>query len=79
MTRILLYSTVPVVTKGFAVLLSAVPEFELVAVCSNEQQLSKGIAAASPDLALIDLDDETPLDRLFELRPEIAVPVRIVL
>jgi DNA-binding NarL/FixJ family response regulator len=79
MTRILLYSTVPVVTKGFAVLLSAVPEFELVAVCSNEQQLSKGIAAASPDLALIDLDDETPLDRLFELRREITVPVRIVL
>jgi DNA-binding NarL/FixJ family response regulator len=79
MTRILLYSAVPVVTKGFAVLLSAVPEFELVAVCSNEQQLSKAITAASPDLALIDLDDETPLDRLFELRREVSAPVRIVL
>jgi DNA-binding NarL/FixJ family response regulator len=79
MTRILLYSTVPVVTKGFAVLLSAVPEFDLVAVCSNERQLSQAIAAASPDLVLIDLDDETPLDRVFELQRATPAPVRIVL
>jgi len=79
MTRILLYSTVPVVAKGFSVLLSAVPEFELVAVCSNEQQLSQAISATCPDLTLIDLDDETPLDRLFELRRQIATSIRIVL
>ncbi len=79
MTRILLYSTVPVVSKGFAVLLSAVPEFDLVSVCSDERQLCQGIAAACPDLAIIDLDDETPLDRLFELQREISAPARIVL
>lgn len=79
MTRILLYSTVPVVSKGFGVLLSAIPEFDLVAVCSNERQLCQGIAAAAPDLAIIDLDDETPLDRLFQLQREISEPARIVL
>ncbi len=79
MVRILLYSTVPVVSKGFAVLLSAVPEFDLVAVCSDERQLCQGMAAAAPDLAIIDLDDETPLDRLFELQREGAEPARIVL
>ena len=79
LTRILLYSTVPVVSKGFGVLLSAVPEFDLVSVCSNERQLCQGIAGAAPDLAIIDLDDETPLDRLFELQREISEPARIVL
>jgi DNA-binding NarL/FixJ family response regulator len=79
MTRILLYSTVPVVARGFSVLLSAVPEFDLVAVCSNEQQLAQAISATSPDLVLVDLDDETPLNRLFELRREISASIRIVL
>ena len=79
MVRILLYSTVPVVSKGFAVLLSAVPEFDLVSVCSDERQLCQGIAAASPNVAIIDLDDETPLDRLFELQRQMPEPARIVL
>ncbi len=79
MIRILLYSTVPIVTKGFAVVLAAVPEFELAAVCSMEDQLSQAVSATCPDLALIDLDEETPLDRLFELRRDIATQMRIVL
>ena len=79
MARILLYSTVPIVTKGFAVLLSSVPEFELISVCSSEQQFSQAIGASDPDLVLIDLDEETPLDRLLESRREISPQSRIVL
>jgi DNA-binding NarL/FixJ family response regulator len=79
MARILLYSTVPIVTKGFAVLLSSVPEFELISVCSSEQQFSQAIGASDPDLVLIDLDEETPLDRLLESRREMSPQSRIVL
>jgi two-component system nitrate/nitrite response regulator NarL len=77
--RILLYSPVPIVTKGFAIVLSSVPEFDLVAVCSNEQQLPQAVAASDPDLVLIDLDEEMALDRLFEMRREIPERSRIVL
>jgi len=38
LARILLYATVPIITKASAVLLAAVPEFDLFAACSDEQQ-----------------------------------------
>jgi DNA-binding NarL/FixJ family response regulator len=79
MARILLYSTVPIVTKGFAVVLSSMPELDLVAVCSNSQQFLQTVAASDPDLVLVDVDEEMTPGRLFDLRRAIPEPSRIVL
>jgi two-component system, NarL family, nitrate/nitrite response regulator NarL len=79
MVRILLYSTVPVVSEGFTVLLAPVPEFDLMTVCSTEQQLVQAMGTSEPDLVLIDLGEETPLDRLLELRREYSPHSRVVL
>jgi two-component system nitrate/nitrite response regulator NarL len=79
MARTLLYSAVPIVAKGFAVVLSSLAEFDLVAVCSSVAQLPQAVAASDPDLVVIDIDEEMSLDRLFELRGEISPRSNIIL
>jgi two-component system, NarL family, nitrate/nitrite response regulator NarL len=77
--RILLYSAVPIVAKGFAAVLSSIPEFDLVAVCSNAPQLPQSVTVADPDLVIIDMDEEMSFDRLLDLRRTTSPRSRIVL
>ena len=79
MARLLLYSAVPIVSKGFAAVLSATPEFDLVSVCADARQLPQAVAASEPDLVVLDIDQDLSFDRLFEVRRDMPARVKIVL
>lgn len=79
MSRVLLYSTVPILAKGLAAVLSSVPEFDLVTVCSNAAQLPQAVSLTAPDLVVIDMDEETSFDRLVDLRSAATPPPKIIL
>jgi DNA-binding NarL/FixJ family response regulator len=52
MVPALLYAAVPIVAKGFAVVLSALPDLDLVATRSSAEQLPQAVAASDPDRCL---------------------------
>lgn len=79
MSRVLLYSTVPILAKGMAAVLSSVPEFDLVTVCSSAAQLPQAVSFTAPDLVIIDMDEETSFDRLVDLRRAVTPPPKIIL
>ncbi len=79
MARVLLYSTIPIVAKGFTLVLSAASEFDLVAICGSIAQLSQTALVTGPDLLVIDMDEEVSFDRLLELRRAMPARSKIVL
>ena len=79
MARVLLYTAVPIVAKGFSAVLSSSPEFDLVAVCSSAPQLPQSVVVADPDLVVIDMDEEMSFERLLDLRHNTSPRSRIVL
>ncbi len=79
MARVLLYSTVPIIAKGFSVVLSSAPEFELVSICADARQLPQSITVTDPDLIVIDVDETMSFDRLFELRHGMPARTKVVL
>jgi DNA-binding NarL/FixJ family response regulator len=79
MARVLLYSTVPIIAKGFAAVLSSVPEFDLVTVCSNAAQLPQTVSLTEPDMVVIDMDEETSFDRLLDLRHSMSSQTKVIL
>jgi DNA-binding NarL/FixJ family response regulator len=79
MARVLLYSAVPIVAKGFAAVLSSVPEFDLTSVCADVRQLPQAVVAAEPDLVVLDIDQEMSFERLFEMRRAMSSRVKIIL
>lgn len=79
MARVLLYSAVPITTKGFAVVLSSAPEFDLVTVCSSSAQLPQAVALTEPDVVIIDMDEETSFDRLLDIRRTMSARSKVIL
>jgi DNA-binding NarL/FixJ family response regulator len=79
MSRVLLYTTVPILAKGLAAVLSSVPEFDLVTVCSNAAQLPQAVSLTAPDLVVIDMDEETSFDRLIDVRRAMSPPGKVIL
>ncbi len=77
MSRILLFTHEPVLAKGFSFVLSAVPEFDFVAVC-DPQQLFDAVALYKPELLLIDVTECVDHALLAEIRKR-ADRCRIVL
>jgi len=78
MTRVLLYTDQPVLAKGFAAIMSAVADFDLIGVCYAPALLAETLVSAKPELALIDLNEEITLETLADLRRR-APDVRLIL
>lgn len=78
MARVLLLTDEPVLATGFTSVLSSVPGFEGVSVCTNASELTATVQTARPDVLLIDLTPETTFGILTQLRRDFA-QCRIVL
>lgn len=77
--RVLLYTTVPIIAKGFTVVLSAVPDFDLVGVCTSIGQLPQTVAVTAPNLLVVDVDEQVSYEGLLELRRAMPAGCKVVL
>ncbi len=77
MSRVLLFTHEPVLAKGFSFVLSAVPDFDFVAVC-DARQVFDAVALHKPDLLLVDVSECVDHSLLNEIRKR-ADRCRIVL
>ena len=78
MTRILLYSDEPVLSKGLESVLRQVEGFELLPSCGSVACLMEQMAAGSPDLVLMDLTAEVTFGVLSDMKHALT-RTRIVL
>ncbi len=79
MARILLYSSVPIVGKGFSAVLAGASDLDLAGVCASLMQLPQTAAVSDPDVLVIDMDEEVSFDRLLELRRTLSGRTKVVL
>lgn len=68
MTRILLYSTEPILAQGFASVLSGNPELRLVGVSNSTDNLASTLESERPDILLLDLTTDVSFQLLRELK-----------
>jgi DNA-binding NarL/FixJ family response regulator len=78
MTRIILYTTEPILFQGLESVLRQVEGFELLPVCGTVPGLLEQMALHAPDLVLLDCASEVTLDVLREMNHALA-HARIVL
>ncbi|MBZ5584475.1 MAG: response regulator transcription factor [Acidobacteriia bacterium] len=72
MTRILLYSDEPILSKGLESVLRQVEGFELLPTCGSVPCLLDQIARLTPDLVLMDLTPEVTFGVLSEMKHALA-------
>ncbi len=72
MTRILLYSDEPILSKGLESVLRQVEGFELLPACSTLASLLDQISREAPDLVLMDLTPEVTFGVLSEMKHALA-------
>lgn len=78
MAKVALYSEQPVLSKGFAAVLSQVPELDLVCICTSSSRLSGTVTLTEPEVLVVDWNSEISLSDLVRIRSE-APSCRIVL
>jgi two-component system, NarL family, nitrate/nitrite response regulator NarL len=72
MTRILLYSDEPILSKGLEAVLRQVEGFELLPACGTLASLMEQLARNAPDLILMDLTSEVTFGVLSEMKHALA-------
>jgi two-component system nitrate/nitrite response regulator NarP len=72
MTRILLYSDEPILSKGLEMVLRQVEGFELLPACGTVSALMAQISQNTPDLVLMDLTPEISFGVLSEMKHALA-------
>ena len=68
MTRVLLYSDEPILSKGLEAVLRQDPEFELLPVCGTVAELVDQAVRENPDVVLMDLTPEVTFAALNDMK-----------
>jgi DNA-binding NarL/FixJ family response regulator len=68
MTRLLLFTDEPVLTRGLESVFSSNSDFELVSACDNTRELLEGLLSEKPDLLLTDLSSDFSFSGLVEVQ-----------
>jgi DNA-binding NarL/FixJ family response regulator len=68
MTRVLLYSDEPILSKGLEAVLRQEPEFELLPACGSVAGLIEHLLSHEPDVLLMDLTPEVTFAVLSDMR-----------
>lgn len=68
MIRLLLYSDEPVLARGFASVISAEPDFELISIATSMAGLISRMTSDQPDVVVMDLTSEITFGALAEMK-----------